>query len=70
MLLHNPKGCLGYDLLILNKTGIEPFGVNLSFLLIYQIKIHLKHLQPTIGTLVLFPINFHSTHQLVGQRIH
>lgn len=67
---HNPKGYLKYDLIILNRTGIVPIGVNLSFLLIYQIKIHLKHHQSAIETLVLFPTNYHNTHQLVGQHIH
>lgn len=70
MLLHNPRGCLRYDLLILNKTRIVTFAVNLLLILIYQIKIHLRHHQSTIGTLVLFPINFHSTHQLVGLHTH
>ncbi len=70
MLSHNPKGCLRYDLLILNRTGIVPFGINLSFLLIYQIKIHLGHLQPTIEALVLFPINRNYKYQLGNQPTH
>ncbi len=70
MLSHNPQGCLKYVLLILNNASIVPFGANLSFLLIYQIKIHLGHLQSTFEILVLFPINRNYKYQLVNQPTH
>lgn len=70
MLLHNPKGYLKYDLLILNRKGTVTVGASLTFILIGQMKIHLRHLQSTIGTLVLFPINQNYKYQLVNQPIH
>lgn len=70
MLSHNPLGYLKHVLLILNKTSIVPFVINRLYLLIGQIKIHLEHLQPTIGNLVLFPINQNYKYQLFGQQTH
>lgn len=70
MLSHNPLGYLKHILLVLNRKGTVTVGVSLPFILIGQIKIHLRHSQSTIETLVLFPINQNYKYQLVNQPIH
>ena len=70
MLSHNPLGYLKHILLVLNRKGTVTVGVSLPFILIGQIKIHLRHRQSTIGTLVPFPIKQNYKYQLANQPIH